>query len=66
MILDRFLRYVKIETQSDANSNTSPSSKNQLVLLNLIAKELQELGVKDAKVNKFGLTFASLTSRIRS
>jgi len=64
MLLDRFLRYVKIETQSDVSSNTTPSSKNQLVLLNLIAKELQELGVKDAKVNKFGLIYGTIPSNI--
>jgi tripeptide aminopeptidase len=64
MLLDRFLRYVKIETQSNAGSNTAPSSKNQLVLLNLIAKELQELGVKDAKVNKFGLIYGTIPSNI--
>jgi tripeptide aminopeptidase len=64
MLLERFLRYVKIETQSDASSTTSPSSKNQLVLLNLIAKELQELGVKDAKVNKFGLIYGTIPANI--
>jgi tripeptide aminopeptidase len=64
MLLERFLRYVKIETQSDASSTTSPSSKNQLVLLNLIAKELKELGVKDAKVDKFGLIYGTIPSNI--
>lgn len=46
MLLDRFLKYVKIETKSDENSNTTPSSKNQFDLLKVLEDELKALGVE--------------------
>lgn len=46
MLLDRFLKYVKIDTKSDPDSNTTPSSKNQFDLLNILEDELKALGVK--------------------
>lgn len=45
-ILDRFLTYVKIDTQSDESSNKTPSTSKQKVLLNLLVKELQSYGAK--------------------
>ena len=47
MLLDRFLTYVKIDTQSDEQSLTTPSSMKQFDLLNLLQKELNELGVEN-------------------
>ena len=47
MLLDRFLEYVKIDTQSDDFSTTTPSTKKQFNLLNLLKKQLDELGVKN-------------------
>ena len=46
MLLDRFIKYVKIETKSDENSNTTPSSKNQFDLLNVLLDELKALGAE--------------------
>ncbi|MBQ0009105.1 MAG: peptidase T [Firmicutes bacterium] len=46
MLLDRFLKYVKIDTQSDEDSNTTPSSKNQFDLLHVLEDELKALGVE--------------------
>ena len=46
MLLDRFIKYVKIETRSDENSNTTPSSKNQFDLLRTLEDELKALGVE--------------------
>lgn len=43
---DRFLQYVKIDTQSDENSDTTPSTKKQLVLADLLEKQLKELGLE--------------------
>ena len=51
-VLDRFLRYVKIDTQSDENSLSYPSTSKQLDLLNLLLKELHELGVADAAIDQ--------------
>jgi tripeptide aminopeptidase len=45
-VIDRFLRYVAIDTQSDENSETQPSTAKQLTLLDLLCKELNEMGVK--------------------
>jgi len=45
-ILDRFLRYIKIDTQSDESSTNYPSSEKQRVLGNLLIDELKALGLK--------------------
>lgn len=47
MLLERFLRYVKIDTQSDDFSKDTPSTKKQFDLLNLLKKELDDLGVQN-------------------
>lgn len=59
MLLDRFLSYVKIDTQSDENSNETPSSKKQLDLLRLLHKELSDMSVK-AEIDKYGRLYASI------
>jgi tripeptide aminopeptidase len=59
-ILDRFLRYVKIDTQSDENSSTFPSTGKQFNLLNLLRDELIAMGVADARVDEFGYVMASI------
>ena len=47
MLLDRFLKYVKIDTQSDEKSSSTPSTEKQYNLLRLLQKELSEMGVKN-------------------
>src|SRR5690349_10520765 len=47
-VLERFLRYVKLDTTSDPTSTSVPSTAKQLVLLDLLVEELKALGVKDA------------------
>ena len=47
MLLERFIRYVKIDTQSDDSSESSPSTSKQWDLLNLLKSELDELGVQN-------------------
>ena len=58
--LERFLRYVQIDTRSDDRSSTSPSTPGQLVLLNLLRSELQALGVADASINEHGVLMATV------
>ena len=53
-VLDRFLRYVKIDTQSDASSPTCPSTEKQFNLAKVLMEELKEMGVTDAKLDKNG------------
>ncbi len=62
--LDRFLRYVKIDTQSDEDSTTYPSTHKQFDLLNLLLKELQDLGITSARIDKHGYVTASIASNI--
>src|SRR5919201_1918905 len=59
-VLDRFLRYVRIDTQSDFSSTTYPSTPKQRELTELLARELRELGIPDAAVDEHGYVFAPL------
>jgi tripeptide aminopeptidase len=59
-LLDRFLRYVRVDTQSDENSTTSPSTEKQKDLSRLLEAELQALGCTDAVMNEWGYVFATL------
>jgi tripeptide aminopeptidase len=63
-VLDRFLRYVKIDTQSDENSLSYPSTAKQLDLLNLLLKELHALGLSDASIDQYGYVTATLPANI--
>ncbi len=60
--VDRFLKYVKYDTQSDEESTTFPSTEKQKILLGDLAKELQNLGVKDATIDEWGYVMATLPS----
>jgi len=66
-VLDRFLRYVQYDTQSDENSSTYPSTSTQLVLLKDLADELGTLGLTDAVIDQYGYVTATVppTSRKR-
>src|SRR5947207_4615612 len=57
---ERFLRYVTYDTQSDETSTTYPSTEKQLVLLNQLVKELKDLGVADAAIDKYGYVMATI------
>src|SRR5258706_804901 len=59
-VLDRFLRYVRYDTQSDEQSKTYPSTAKQLVLLRDLAAELRELGLADAAVDEHGYVMATI------
>src|SRR5258705_12323762 len=59
-VLDRFLRYVRYDTQSDEQSKTYPSTERQLVLLRELAAELRELSLADAAVHEHGYVMATI------
>lgn len=59
-LLERFLRYISIDTQSDPESTTFPSTKKQFDLANLLVKELKELGLEDAHVDEHCYVMATL------
>lgn len=60
-ILDRFLRYVSVDTQSDPESDSQPSSARQLVLLEMLKNELNAMGV-EATLDEYGYVMASIPS----
>lgn len=61
-VSDRFLRYVQIDTQSDPQSDTFPSTVKQKNLARLLVDELQELCISDAAMDEYGYVYASLPS----
>ena len=62
-ILDRFLRYVSIDTQSDENSESQPSAAKELDLLKLLCKELNDIGV-EATLDEYGYVMGTIPSNI--
>ena len=58
--VDRFLRYVKYDTQSDEESTSFPSTEKQKKLSADLAKELKKMGLKDAAMDKWGYVMATL------
>ncbi|MCC8424659.1 peptidase T [Mucilaginibacter sp. UR6-11] len=59
-VTERFLRYVKIDTQSDPESTTCPSTEKQKNLGKLLVDELLEIGVNDAHLDEFGYVYATI------
>jgi tripeptide aminopeptidase len=59
-VVDRFLRYVQIDTQSDPQSKLFPTTEKQKELSRLLAKELQQIGLKDASTDDFGYVYATI------
>ena len=62
-LLDRFLRYVAVDTQSDENSESQPSTEKQLVLLEMLRDELRALGL-EAELDQWGYVMATLPSNL--
>ncbi len=63
-VAERFMRYVQIDTQSDPNSATFPSTEKQKNLSEMLVKELQAMGVEDALLDEHGYVMATLPSTI--
>ncbi|MBF6609042.1 MAG: peptidase T [Flavobacterium sp.] len=63
-IIDRFVKYVKIDTESDPNSDTTPSTKKQFDLANLLADELKSIGMTNVSIDEFGYVMATLSSNV--
>ena len=61
---ERFLRYAKIDTQSDERSTASPSTEKQLDLLNLLVSELQAVGAHDVKLTDYGAVLATIPATV--
>ncbi|WP_159633564.1 peptidase T [Sphingobacterium composti Ten et al. 2007 non Yoo et al. 2007] len=61
-VAERFMRYVQIDTQSDAESVTFPSTAKQLNLSKLLVEELKEIGAKDVELDENGYVYATIPS----
>ena len=61
---ERFLRYVGIETQSDEESDTYPSTPGQLELLRLLRDELEQIGLDDAAIDEHGYVTGTLPATV--
>ena len=61
-LTDRFLRYTAIDTQSDPNSETFPSTEKQKNLGRVLVAELLEMGLMDAHLDEYGYVYASIPS----
>ena len=59
---ERFMRYVQIDTQSDANSVTFPSTAKQLNLSKLLVEELKAIGANDVALDENGYVYATIPS----
>lgn len=62
--MDRFLRYVKIDTQSAEDQPAPPSTKKQLDLARLLEKELKELGVQNVRVSEWGIVYGMIPGNL--
>ena len=59
-ILDRFLKYVRFDTQSDEQSGVCPSTAKQMVFAEYLKKELEEIGLEEITLDEHGYLFATL------
>jgi tripeptide aminopeptidase len=62
--LERFLRYVKIDTQSAEDQTTVPSTKKQFDLARLLEKELKELGAENVRVSEYCIVYAMVPGNL--
>ena len=63
-VLERFLRYVKIDTQSAHHAESYPSTLKQLDLSRLLADELRQLNLQEVKLDEYGYVTATLPSNV--
>jgi len=63
-LIDRFISYITVDTESDPNSETTPSSKKQWNLANALVKELKEIGMTEVTIDDNAYIMATLASNI--
>lgn len=63
-IIDRFISYVTIDTESDASSNTTPSTEKQWDLANKLVEELKQIGLQDVTIDENAYIMATLPSNV--
>lgn len=63
-LIDRFFKYVTIDTESDPNSETTPSTAKQFNLANLLVEELKQIGMQEVSIDEKGYIMATLPSNV--
>ena len=63
-VLDRFLRYVVIDTRSDERTTDVPSTPGQHVLMRILVEELRAIGLEDATVDGHGYVMATIPATV--
>ena len=63
-LVDRFLKYVSFDTQSDESTGLTPSTSKQMVFAEYLKKELESLGLEDITLDEHGYLFATLPANI--
>jgi len=63
-VIERFLKYVTFDTQSDESTGVTPSTPKQMVFAQYLETELEELGLKDISLDENGYLFATLPSNV--
>lgn len=63
-IINRFVSYVTIDTESDPNSQTTPSTEKQWILANKLVEELKDIGMQDVTIDENAYVMATLPSNV--
>ncbi len=63
-LLNRFLKYVKIDSQSDPESDTTPSTEKQWKIARILKNDLEEIGMQDVEIDQYGYVYATLPSNV--
>jgi tripeptide aminopeptidase len=61
-LTERFMRYVQVDTQSDPNSNSYPTTEKQKDLSKILFEELKQIGLADVELDSFGYVYATIPS----
>lgn len=64
LLVERFVRYCKVDTQSDESSDSYPSTMKQFDLARLLAKECEEMGLQEVSLDEHGYVMATLPARL--
>ena len=65
-MLDKFLKYVKFDTQSDDKNESCPSTPGQMKLAKVIVEDLKEIGIENAHVDENGYVYASIEGTVKN
>ncbi len=62
-IIERFLKYVSFDTQSDPESSSVPSTEKQLLLGKYLVEDMKSIGIEDARIDEFGYVYGSVPGK---